>query len=103
MKLIIEDDYLEELVSSYPNTTGKKKYPVSVETKFVQRVGQLGAAATENDIRAIKSLHFEKLEGNRKGTYSVRVKDGWRIIFRFEKEGLIKIMHIQELSTHYKP
>lgn len=35
------------------------------------------------------NLHFEKLEGNRKGTYSVRVKDGWRIIFRFEKDGLI--------------
>lgn len=102
MKIVIEDDYLEELLNSDSKPSGKRKYPVDVENKFLFRLGQIQAATNENDLRNIRTLHFEKLKGDRKDTYSIRVKDGWRIIFRLEKNGLIKIMHIEELSNHYE-
>lgn len=85
MKVLIEDGYLATLVNDYPNTEGKRKYPAEVEKRFVARVSQLGAATNENDLRAIKSLHFEKLTGIYKGKYSVRVNKAWRIIFRIGK------------------
>lgn len=101
MNLVIEDDYLEELIKTNSNPEGKRKYPVAVENKFLFRIGQIQAAINENDLRNNRTLHFEKLKGNRKETYSIGVKDGWRIIFRLEGNGLIKIMHIEELSNHY--
>jgi len=101
MKVIIEDGYLSDLASNYPNTTDKRKFPIDVEKKFVARINQLGAANNENDLRAIKSLHFEKLKGGRQDRYSIRVNKGWRIIFRMGDDGYIKILFVEELSNHY--
>lgn len=81
MKVIIEDDYLAQLVIDYPLTLGKRKFPTEVEKRFAARVSQLAAASNENDLRAIKSLHLEKLKGAYKDKYSVRVNKAWRIIF----------------------
>ncbi len=102
MNIIIEDDYLAILVSSYPNTEGKRKFPIEVEKKFVQRVSQLQAVTSENDLRAIGSLHFEKLSGEYNGKYSIRVNRSWRIIFRIDSEGHIKVLFIEELNNHYR-
>lgn len=101
MKVIIEDEYLIGLANNYPDTTGKRKFPADVEKKFVARITQLGAANNENDLRAVKSLHFEKLRGAYRDRYSIRVNKGWRIIFRIEKDGYIKILFVEELSNHY--
>ncbi|MBE8713868.1 type II toxin-antitoxin system RelE/ParE family toxin [Sphingobacterium hungaricum] len=75
--------------------------PVIVERKFLVRVNQIRTAEDENYLRGIKSLHFEKLSGAEAGKYLIRVQDGWRIIFRIEKEE-IKILVIEELSNHFK-
>lgn|SRR5690606_23752225 len=101
MKVIIEDEYLAVLANNYPNMTGKRKFPVDVEKKFVARITQLVAANNENDLRAIKSFHFEKLKGAYKDKYSIRVNQAWRIIFRIGEDGYIKILFIEELSNHY--
>ena len=95
MHVIIEDEYLVNAVKQKP------KFPVNVERKFVMRINQIRTAENENYLRGIKSLHFEKRSGDRKGKYSVRVQDGWRIIFRIDKEE-IKILVVEELSNHYK-
>ncbi len=101
MKVIIEDDYLAQLVVDYPFTTGKRKFPAEVEKRFVARISQLAAATNENDLRAIKSLHFEKLKGAYKDKYSVRANKAWRIIFRIGEDGFINILFSEELSNHY--
>ena len=35
-------------------------------------------------LRALRSNRLEALKGNRKGQYSIRINDRWRICFRFE-------------------
>jgi hypothetical protein len=37
------------------------------------RMQSIRAAANENDLREMKSNHFEKLKGDRKGDYSIRL------------------------------
>ncbi|MFD1167114.1 type II toxin-antitoxin system RelE/ParE family toxin [Sphingobacterium daejeonense] len=64
-------------------------------------MSQIKAVSTENDLRAVRSLHFEKLNGEYNGKYSVRVNRSWRIIFRLDKEGQIKVLFIEELNNHY--
>lgn len=43
-------------------------------------------AADENDFRALKSLHFEKLKGKRKGQYSMRRNQQFRLILEIVKD-----------------
>ncbi len=104
MRVIIEDEYL---VSLYKNgkTTGNPKYGALVEKAFIMRVTQMEKANGTADLRAIGSLHFELLKGDLKGKYSIRVKDGFRLIFRVEKDGTnnrIEIIAIEEMIDYHK-
>ncbi|MES2275055.1 MAG: type II toxin-antitoxin system RelE/ParE family toxin [Bacteroidota bacterium] len=103
MRVIIEDDYLIKL---YVNgkSTGKPKFNLEVEKSFIKRIIQLENAINTNDLRKIKSLHFEKLSGDLDGKFSIRLNIGYRIIFRVEKDGnntRLEVICIEELSNHY--
>lgn len=103
MRVIIEDEYLAKL---YVNgkTDGKPKFSKDIEFGFIKRVVQIEQAVNTNTLRALKSLHFEKLSGNLEGKYSIRVNKGFRIILRVEKDGdnvRLEIICIEELNNHY--
>ena len=57
--------------------------------RFLQKVQILADAISENDLYALKSLHFEKLSGNRQGQRSIRLNSQFRLIFtiRATQEG----------------
>lgn len=100
MQIIIEDDYLEGVIRN-GKETGKPKFPREVISGFLRKIGQMKSAKDSNDLRAIKSLHFEKLSGTRKGRYLIRVNNCWRIIFRIDNNERIEILAVEELSNHY--
>jgi proteic killer suppression protein len=103
MRVIIEDDYLAQLYKN-GKSAGKPKYNNDIELGFIKRVIQIQEARSTNDLRAIKSLHFEKLSGKFEGKYSIRVNKAFRVIFRIEKDGenaRLEIICIEELSNHY--
>ncbi len=45
--------------------------------------GQLEAATSVGDLAALPGNRFEALSGNRKGQYSIRINDQWRICFEW--------------------
>jgi proteic killer suppression protein len=47
------------------------------------KLDQLEAAATLKDIAALPGNRFEALKGGRKGQYSIRINDQWRICFEW--------------------
>ena len=47
----------------------------------------LRAAPGLNDLYAIRSLHFEKLRGDRLGERSLRLNDQYRLVVRIEDPG----------------
>ena len=103
MRVIIEDEYLASLFAN-GRSSGKPKFNVEVERGFIKRILQINNAANTNDLRNIKSLHFEKLSGYLEGKYSIRVNIGFRIVFRIEKDGnnmRLEIICIEELNNHY--
>ena len=104
MRVIIEDNYLEYLFA-HGKSKGKPQFSYDIERTFIKRVLQISSAQSTNDLRAIKSLHFEKLTGDMAGKYSIRVNDGFRIILRIEKEAdniRVEIVCIEEMNNHYK-
>lgn len=44
----------------------------------------LEAAAELQDLRIPPSNRLEKLQGDRAGTYSIRVNDQWRLVFDWD-------------------
>lgn len=104
MLVIIEDDYLAALYEN-GESPGKPKFGHLVEEFFIKRVIQIEQAPDTATLRQIKSLHFEQLKSDLKGKCSVRVKDGFRLIFRVENDGnnkRIEIICIEEMNNHYK-
>ncbi|MDB5154092.1 MAG: hypothetical protein JWR54_2843 [Mucilaginibacter sp.] len=104
MRVIIEDEYLEYLFVN-GKSKGKLQFNHDIERTFIKRVVQISSAQNTNDLRAIKSLHFEKLSGDFAGKHSIRVNEGFRIILRVEKEAdniRIEIICIEEMNNHYK-
>ncbi len=57
----------------------------SVFRAFLQKVQILANARSESDLYAIKSLHFEKLSGDRKGQRSIRLNSQFRLVFTVHK------------------
>lgn len=47
----------------------------------MRKLQMLEAAAELQDLRIPPSDHLEKLQGDRAGTYSIRVNDQWRLVF----------------------
>ena len=61
-----------------------RRIPSEIRTRAAMRLTQLDAATAIDDLRSPPSNRLEALKGNRKGQWSVRINDQWRICFRFE-------------------
>ena len=49
------------------------------------KIDRLEAAAALQDLAALPGNRFEALKGDRKGQYSIRINDQWRICFEWPK------------------
>jgi len=48
-----------------------------------KRLRVLESAAGLHDLAQLNSNHLESLSGNRKGAYSIRINEQWRICFKW--------------------
>ena len=65
-------------------TTGRsRRVPPSIRMRVAMRLNQLHAATSVEDLRQPASNRLELLRGDRRGRWSIRVNDQWRICFRF--------------------
>jgi len=63
-----------------------KILPKELYRKAQIKLARLGAVTSLQDLQEIRGNRFEKLKGNRKGQYSIRINDQYRICFRWENE-----------------
>jgi len=62
-----------------------KKLPHSIQNIAFRKLRMLNRARSLQDLRVPPSNHLEALTGNRKGQYSIRINDQWRICFEWDK------------------
>lgn len=63
---------------------GKRVKPFSgIERAARLKLDRLEAAAVLKDLGALPGNRFEALKGNRKGQYSIRINNQWRICFEW--------------------
>lgn len=72
--------------------------PRDIERRAFLLLRQLNAAARLQDMATPPGNRLEKLGGDRAGSYSVRVNQQWRIVFRWTDIGPADV----ELSKHYE-
>ena len=56
---------------------------VAIERVAQRKLAQLDAAATLDFLRVPPGTRLESLRGDRRGTYSIRINDQWRLCFHF--------------------
>lgn len=68
---------------------------------YRKRMQQIRAFKDERDFYALKSLHFEKLKGDREGQSSVRLNSQWRLIIEIRGNHPSKIIGIVEIVDYH--
>ncbi len=105
MEISFEKEYLRELYETGKTTDKKHRFQPKVTSKYRKTIDILESVARIEDLYRFNSLHFEALQGDKKGILSVRVNDKYRIEFTAKQvisEIVITICNIIDLSNHYK-
>jgi proteic killer suppression protein len=64
-----------------------KKLPSNIQKIALRKLIMLNGSNSLNDLRIPPSNHLEKLSGDLKGYYSIRVNNQYRIIFTLDNNG----------------
>ncbi len=64
-----------------------KGFPADLFPIARRKLAMLDAAVSLNSLRVPPANRLESLKRNRKGQYSIRINDQWRICFRWTKSG----------------
>lgn len=67
------------------------KLPIDIQNVARRKLRIIDAAMNINDLRIPPSNHLEKLKGNLKDKYSIRINDKYRIIFKWEGDDAYEI------------
>lgn len=61
-----------------------KRFSLSLQKVAQRKLELIDGSDLIEDLRTPPGNHLEKLSGNRKGQYNIRVNDQWRICFRWK-------------------
>jgi toxin HigB-1 len=64
-------------------------------------LGLVAAATDERNLRAVRSLHFERLGADRQGQHSMRLHKQWRLKVRFETVEKVKKVVVVEIVDYH--
>ncbi len=67
------------------NREFSRKLPQDIQRVARRKLEILDAAEVLQDLRIPPSNRLEKLSGDRKGQYSIRINDQWRICFEWRR------------------
>ena len=99
MRIVFLDKKLEAL---YTHEKGRTRVDAAVLEAFFEVVAAVHAAKDPQDLRALKSLHYEKLKGDRKGGRSLRLHKGWRLVVREKRDGQGIYIEIVEIDDYHR-
>ncbi len=83
MKIVFADETLELIETE---EAGATRLPVAVIKSTRRKLAVLRAAIDDRSLRNWKSLHYEKLRGNRDGLRSIRLNDQYRMVFELDEK-----------------
>lgn len=98
MDVQFADNDLERLEVDVGYTGG---FPPALVKVLRRRMQFIRDAHDERDFYAMKSLHFERLKGRRRGEYSMRLNDQMRLIVRLDARSESKTVVIVGVEDYH--
>jgi len=66
------------------NLARSRKLPTDIQTVALRKLRMIDAATSLEDLRLPPANRLERLSGDRKGQWSIRINDQWRICFAWQ-------------------
>jgi len=98
MDVAFKDRSLDQLETDASFSAG---FGDAVVKAYRKRMQQIRAATDERTFYALRSLRFEKLEDDRKGQFSMRLNDQWRLIIELQGKAPKKTVYVIEIVDYH--
>lgn len=66
------------------NRVFSKKFPPEIQARARRKLIAINISASITDLKVPPSNYLEALKGDRKGQYSIRINEQWRICFEWK-------------------
>ena len=76
-------NFADREAEKFWNGTPSRRLPADLQTVARRKLRMLNNAENLNDLRVPPANRLEALKGDRRGQYSIRINDQWRICFRW--------------------
>ena len=90
-----------KLLLLYEEGKGAPKYDAGALDAFFEVLSMIDGAPDERTLYELKSLHFEKLKGNRKHERSLRLNKQWRLIVEVLKDKEGSYLLIKDIEDYH--
>jgi toxin HigB-1 len=80
-----------DIAAGRQTKASRRILPVHLHGIALEKLVLLDAAVTLNDLAAWPSLQLEKLKGDRKGQYSIRINGQYRICFAWQAPDVFEV------------
>jgi proteic killer suppression protein len=97
----VEIKYDDDLLEKIATTAEGGGFAQAVVKSYRRRIQQITAAVDERDFYALKSLHYEKLKGNRQHQRSMKLNDQMRLILEIEASKPKNIIHVIAIEDYH--
>lgn len=88
----------EDIYDGNESKAALKLLPRDLWRMAQRKLTVLNAAKSPEDLRSPPGNHLEKLSGDMKGKYSIRINKPFRITFAFENGNATEV----QISNHYR-
>lgn len=98
MEVEFKEEFLDRLETDARFEAG---WPPGVVSAYRKRLQMIRAAPDERDFYQLKSLHFEKLKGNRSHQHSMRLNLQYRLIIELHGKGQDKTIYVVGIEDYH--
>jgi len=105
MEIKFDKKYLSELYYDGKCSDKKHRFQPQIVKTYKKRIDLLENVPSVESLYKYNALHYEVLQGDKKGLEAIKVNDQYRIEFsttKIESETIVTVCNIIELSNHYK-
>lgn len=72
-------------------TAVTRRFPGELRRPTRRKLQYLNAAVILSDLAMPPGNRLEALKGDRRGSHAIRINDQWRIVFRWERNGVAAV------------
>ncbi|HEY8599313.1 MAG TPA: type II toxin-antitoxin system RelE/ParE family toxin [Thermomicrobiales bacterium] len=98
MDVTFADDDLDRLET---DAAFNMNLPEAIVKAYRKRLQVIRAAPDERDFYQLKSLHYEKLKGQRQHQRSMRLNSQYRLVMEVEGQGTRKVVTIVSIEDYH--